>query len=54
MRYDGYKHLQEPPSEIVPCVGPRGLLMNESDEDAVWAYPGIAQGTIGAGLFLSF
>ena len=43
-RYDGYKSFEEPFSEITPCVGPRGLLMNESDEDAVWAYQGIAKG----------
>ena len=44
VRYDGYKHMQEDPREIVPCIGPRGLLMNESREDAIWAYPGRAQG----------
>lgn len=44
IRYDGYKHLQEPASEIVPCIGPRGILINESDEDAIWAYPYKATG----------
>ena len=43
-RYDGYKNMHEPASDIIPCIGPRGLLMNESDEDAVWAYSGTAQG----------
>jgi hypothetical protein len=36
--------MHEPVSDIIPCVGPRGLLMNESDEDAVWAYTGTAHG----------
>ena len=36
--------MHEPASDIIPCIGPRGLLMNESDEDAVWAYSGTAQG----------
>lgn len=44
VRYDGYKHLQEDPTDIVQCIGPRGVPINESDEDAVWAYPGIAAG----------
>lgn len=44
VKYDGYKNMQEPVSDIVPCIGPRGLLMNESDEDAIWAYSGKAQG----------
>ena len=44
VRYDGYKHLQEPLDEIIQCIGPRGLPMNESDEDAIWAYPGKARG----------
>jgi hypothetical protein len=46
IRYDGYKNMHEPVSDIVPCLGPRGLLMNESDEDAVWAYSGTAQGNL--------
>lgn len=45
VRYDGYKHLQEDPSDIVSCIGPRGIAINESDEDAIWAYPSIANGT---------
>jgi hypothetical protein len=45
-RYDGYRNFEEPVSDIVPCIGPRGLLMNESDEDAVWAYQGAAKGDI--------
>ena len=45
IRYDGYKHLQEDPADIVQCIGPRGVPINESDEDAVWAYPAIAAGT---------
>lgn len=45
VRYDGYKHLQEDPADIVQCIGPRGIPINESDEDAVWAYPAIAAGT---------
>ena len=36
--------MQEPVSDIVHCIGPRGLLMNESDDDAIWAYSGKAQG----------
>ena len=44
IRYDGYKHFQEPESEINSCIGPRGLSMKESDEDAIWAYPGVAIG----------
>lgn len=44
IRYDGYKHLQEDPMDIVQCTGPRGLPLNESDEDAIWAYPAIPQG----------
>jgi hypothetical protein len=36
--------MHEPVSDIIPCIGPRGLLMNESDEDAVWAYSGTARG----------
>lgn len=44
IRYDGYKNMHEPVSDIIPCIGPRGLLMNESDEDAVWAYTGTARG----------
>lgn len=44
VRYDGYKHLQEDPTDIIQCVGPRGVALNESDEDAIWAYPGIAHG----------
>lgn len=44
VRYDGYKHLQEDPADIVQCIGPRGIPINESDEDAVWAYPAIADG----------
>jgi hypothetical protein len=43
-RYNGYKHFQEPTSEIVSCGGPRGLRMNESNDDAVWAYQGKAEG----------
>lgn len=44
IRYDGYKHLQEDPREIIQCIGPRGVAINESEEDAVWAYPAIANG----------
>ncbi len=43
-RYDGYRSFEEPVSDIVPCIGPRGLFLNESDEDAVWAYEGKAKG----------
>lgn len=46
VRYDGYKHLQEPESQIFSCIGPRGIAMNESDEDAIWAYPGTAIGEL--------
>lgn len=44
LRYDGYKHFRESAFDVVPCVGPRGLWMNESDDDAVWAYRGKAVG----------
>lgn len=44
VRYDGYKHLQEDPKDIISCIGPRGIQINESDEDAIWAYPAIANG----------
>lgn len=46
IRYDGYKHLQEDPTDIIQCTGPRGLAMNESDEDAIWAYPAIPSGKL--------
>lgn len=46
IRYDGYKHFQEDPMDIVQCIGPRGIPMNESDEDAVWAYPAIPAGKL--------
>lgn len=46
IRYDGYKHLQEDPADIIQCIGPRGLPINESDEDAIWAYPAIPSGEI--------
>ena len=48
VRYDGYKHLQEPESQIISCSGPRGVPINESDEDAIWAYPGVPDGKINA------
>lgn len=46
LRYDGYKNLLEPVSHLVSCVGPRGVPINESHEDAIWAYPGKANGEI--------
>lgn len=46
LRYDGYKSFEEPKSDLVPCIGPRGLLMNESEKDTVWAYKGQAKGVI--------
>ncbi|KAG9790945.1 hypothetical protein ABEF93_006908 [Exophiala dermatitidis] len=46
IRYDGYHSLQEPIEQIVPCIGPRGLPLNESQEDAIWAYPGRADGAV--------
>lgn len=46
IRYDGYRSLQEPVDQIVPCMGPRGLPLNESQEDAIWAYPGHADGKL--------
>ncbi|KIV83704.1 hypothetical protein PV11_05706 [Exophiala sideris] len=46
IRYDGYKNFIEPVSNIVHCVGPRGLPINESEDDAVWAYPGKASGAV--------
>lgn len=46
IRYDGYRSFEEPVSEIVPCIGPRGLPLNESGEDAVWAYEGKAKGEL--------
>ena len=45
-RYDGYRNLEEPVSAIISCVGPRDLPLNESDEDAIWAYKGVAKGII--------
>lgn len=45
VRYDGYKALQEPDSQIIPCLSPRGIFLNESNEDAIWAYLGKAEGT---------
>ncbi len=44
VHYDGYKSFSEPVSQIVSCIGPRGVPLNESDEDAIWAYPGRANG----------
>lgn len=44
IRYDGYRNFEEPASVVTPCVGPRDLPLNESDEDAVWAYAGVAKG----------
>lgn len=44
IRYDGLRHSQEDPSHILSCLGPRGLPLNESDGDAIWAYPGSAVG----------
>jgi hypothetical protein len=44
VRYSGYKHLQEDEHDIISCIGPRGLPMNESDDDAIWAYNGKAHG----------
>ncbi|KAL6245796.1 hypothetical protein RBB50_006949 [Rhinocladiella similis] len=46
LRYDGYKNLLEPVSHLVSCVGPRGVPINESHEDAIWAYPGKANGAV--------
>jgi len=45
-RYDGYRSFEEPVSEIVSCIGPRGLPLNESAEDAVWAYRAIPKGDV--------
>lgn len=45
-RYDGYRSFEEHVSDIIPCIGARGLRMNESEEDAVWAYESIARGDI--------
>ena len=45
-RYDGYRSFEEPVSDVSPCIGPRGLLVNESHEDAVWAYEALAKGVI--------
>jgi len=44
IRYDGYRSLQEPASQIISCIGPRGVPLNESEEDVIWAYPGKADG----------
>jgi hypothetical protein len=30
----------------VSCVGPRGIPINESNDDAIWAYSGVAQGAV--------
>src|SRR5882757_11404764 len=40
IHYDGYKSFSEPVSQIVSCIGPRRVQLNESQEDAIWAYPG--------------
>lgn len=45
-RFNDYKNFEEPVSDIVPCFGPRSLLLNESDEDVVWAYQAAAKGEI--------
>ena len=47
VRYEGYQNLVEQAAHIVPCVGPRGVPINESHEDAIWAYPGKANGKHG-------
>jgi hypothetical protein len=44
IRYDGYKHLQDPEKDIISCIGPRGVPLNQSDDDAIWAYNGTARG----------
>ena len=44
IRYDGYRSFAEPVEHIVSCIGPRGVPLNESHEDAIWAYPGQANG----------
>lgn len=44
IRYNGLRHSQEDPSHILSCLGPRGLPLNESEGDAVWAHPGRAVG----------
>lgn len=46
LHYDGYKSFSEPVSQIVSCIGPRGIQLNESHDDAIWAYPGHANGKI--------
>ncbi|KAJ9611598.1 hypothetical protein H2200_004782 [Cladophialophora chaetospira] len=46
VRYDGYRSFQEPLDHLVSCIGPRGVPLNESDEDAIWAYPGHANGAV--------
>ncbi|KAK5252750.1 hypothetical protein LTS03_007684 [Exophiala xenobiotica] len=46
VRYEGYQNLVEQAAHIVPCVGPRGVPINESHEDAIWAYPGKANGAV--------
>ena len=44
VRYTGLKNYKDRVEDIVPCVGPRGLAMNESDDDALWAYNVLPQG----------
>ena len=44
VRYDGYHSFREPIDHVVSCIGPRGMPLNESQDDAIWAYPGQANG----------
>ena len=45
VRYTGLKNYKDPVDDIVPCIGPRGLPMNESDDDAIWAYNVLPKGS---------
>lgn len=44
VRYTGLKNYKDRVEDIVPCTGPRGLAMNESDDDALWAYNVLPRG----------
>lgn len=46
VKYDPYKGYADSVADIVPCTGPRGVPINESDEDSLWAYPGLPRGQL--------
>ena len=44
VRYTALQNYKDRVEDIVPCTGPRGLPMNESDDDAIWAYNVLPKG----------